>query len=264
VKKAGRDSEISSRPRWPAVASRWIWRRSPARTRLGRAVRRHAAQDGGFESWIVSNIARGAGGASGGFTAGNTQAPTDGTPRASTEALLKTVIKAAWNAGGKPNLLLMGSTQKQNFSGFTGIATQFQEPKGKMATVIGAVDRCVSDFGTPSAVGEPLHARREIRRSSIHAVAHPCGCASGEGVAGAEPAFQAALMTVFEKRLGRGARRAVRRRPGCCRGEAPRRRPLRAGCSRRSRTRSRPSCAACRRTARPKPGSWQAIASDPS
>ena len=56
----------------------------------------------------------------------------------------------------------MGSTQKQNFSGFTGIATQFQEPKGKMATVIGAVDRYVSDFGTLSAVASRYMRGREI------------------------------------------------------------------------------------------------------
>jgi hypothetical protein len=64
---------------------------------------------GGFESWLVSNVSHGASGASGGFSAGNTMAPTDGMQRPSTEALLKTVIKSAWNAGGKPNLLLMGS-----------------------------------------------------------------------------------------------------------------------------------------------------------
>ena len=107
----------------------------------------------------MSNVSRGATGTSGGFSAGNTVAPTDGTQRASTEALLKTVIKAAWNAGGKPNLLLMGSTQKQAFSAFTGIATQYQEPKGKIATVIGAVDRYVSDFGTFSVASRYMRGR---------------------------------------------------------------------------------------------------------
>jgi len=79
---------------------------------------------GGFESWLVSNVSRGAPDASGGFSAGNTVAPTDGTQRASTEALLKTVIRSAWNAGGKPTVLLMGPSQKQTFSGFTGIASR--------------------------------------------------------------------------------------------------------------------------------------------
>ena len=90
---------------------------------------------------------------------------TDGTQRASTEALLKTVIRAAWTAGGKPTILLMGATQKQAFSAFTGIATQYQEPKGKAATVIGAVDRYVSDFGTFNAPWARLN--REGCRSSL-------------------------------------------------------------------------------------------------
>jgi len=163
VKKAGRDSEISYQT---ALAGRRIKMDLEAIACQNQASGAQSGgtprKMGGFESWLVSNVSRGASGASGGFSAGNTVAPTDGTQRTSTEALLKTVIKAAWNAGGKPNLLLMGSTQKQNFSGFTGIATQYQEPKGKMATVIGAVDRYVSDFGTLSAVASRYMRGREI------------------------------------------------------------------------------------------------------
>ena len=163
VKKAGRDSEISYQA---ALAGRRIkmdleaiaCQNQASIAQSGATTRKL----GGFESWLTSNVSRGATGTSGGFTAGNTVAPTDGTQRTSTEALLKTVIKSAWNAGGKPNLLLMGSTQKQNFSAFTGIATQYQEPKGKMATVIGAVDRYVSDFGTFNAVASRYMRGREI------------------------------------------------------------------------------------------------------
>ena len=163
VKKAGRDSEISYQT---ALAGRRIKMdleaivsQNQASVAQSGAVTRKL---GGFESWLVSNVSRGATGASGGFSAGNTAAPTDGTPRASTEALLKTVIRSAWNAGGKPSVLLMGPSQKQTFSGFTGIATQYQEPKGKMATVVGAVDRYVSDFGTLSAMPSRYMRGREI------------------------------------------------------------------------------------------------------
>jgi hypothetical protein len=163
VKKAGRDSEISYQT---ALAGRRIKMDLEAMVSQNQASNAQSGATprrmGGFESWLTSNVSRGAGGASGGFSTGNTVAPTDGTQRASTEALLKTVIRSAWNAGGKPSLLLMGSTQKQNFSAFTGIATQFQEPKGKMATVIGAVDRYVSDFGTMSAVASRYMRGREI------------------------------------------------------------------------------------------------------
>ena len=160
VKKAGRDSEISYQT---ALAGRRIKMDLEAFISQNQAsVGGGTRKLGGFESWLTSNVSRGAGGASGGFTAGNTVAPTDGTQRTSTEALLKTVIKSAWTAGGRPNLLLMGGTQKQNFSGFTGIATQYQEPKGKMATVIGAVDRYVSDFGTFNAIASRYVRGREI------------------------------------------------------------------------------------------------------
>ncbi len=160
VKKAGRDSEISYQT---ALAGRRIKMDLEAFISQNQAsVGGGTRKLGGFESWLTSNVSRGAGGASGGFTAGNTVAPTDGTQRTSTEALLKTVIKSAWTAGGRPNLLLMGGTQKQNFSAFTGIATQYQEPKGKMATVIGAVDRYVSDFGTFNAIASRYVRGREI------------------------------------------------------------------------------------------------------
>ncbi|WP_422001744.1 DUF5309 domain-containing protein [Reyranella sp.] len=163
VKKAGRDSEISYQA---ALAGRRIKMDLEAVCCQNQASQAQSGANprrlGGFESWITSNVSRGAGGASGGFTAGNTVAATDGTQRASTETLLKGVIRAAWTAGGKPTLLLMGAAQKQTFSAFTGIATQFQEPKGKAATVIGAVDRYVSDFGTFNAVASRYLRGREI------------------------------------------------------------------------------------------------------
>lgn len=160
VKKAGRDSEVSYQT---ALFGRRI------KIDLEMALCRNQASTagaprkmGGYESWISSNVSRGATGGSGGFSGSDTVAATDGTQRTSTEALLQTVIKSAWDNGGHPSVLLMGSAQKQNFSGFTGIATQFQEPQGKMATVIGAVDRYVSDFGTFSAVASRWVRGREI------------------------------------------------------------------------------------------------------
>jgi len=107
---------------------------------------------GGFESWISSNTSRGTTGASGGFSGGNTVAATDSAiTRGFTESLLKAVIKSAYDNGGQPNWLLMGSSQKQVFSTFLGIATQYQEPNSKAATIVAAVGRYVSDFGTFNA-----------------------------------------------------------------------------------------------------------------
>lgn len=71
----------------------------------------------GMESWIVTNASRGSGGSGGGFSGGTVAAPTDGTQRAFTEALLKAAQLAAFNAGGKPTQLYMAGGQKQIFSG---------------------------------------------------------------------------------------------------------------------------------------------------
>ena len=160
VKKAGRDSEINYQA---ALAGRRIKMDLEAFISQNQASASGATRKlGGFETWITSNVSRGSTGASGGFTSGNTTAPTDGTQRTSTETLLKGVIRSAWSAGGRPNLLIMGGSQKQTFSGFTGIATQYQTPNSKVATIVSAADRYVSDFGTFTAVASRFVRGREI------------------------------------------------------------------------------------------------------
>jgi hypothetical protein len=149
VKKAGRDSEISYQK---ALAGRRLKMDIEAFLCGNQAsTSADPRKMGGYESWITSNVSRGTTGTNGGFSSGNTVAATDGTQRAFTEVLLKAVIKSAYDNGGRPNWLLMGSFNKQIFSTFSGIATQYQEAKGRTATVVAAVDRYVSDFGTFNA-----------------------------------------------------------------------------------------------------------------
>lgn len=108
---------------------------------------------GSFESWLTTNVSRGATGANGGFSAGVVAAPTDGTQRAFTEVLLKVVVAACYGAGGKPTTLMLGTTQKQTFSAFAGIAVnRFQLNKAQMGAIIGAADVYVSDFGQLAVV----------------------------------------------------------------------------------------------------------------
>jgi hypothetical protein len=103
----------------------------------------------GIQAFITSNDSRGASGADGGFSASpGPAAATDGTQRTWTEALLKAVMVTTFNNGGKPTQLYMGGTHKQQASAFTGIADIRSEVKGKaMATITGAADVYVSDFG---------------------------------------------------------------------------------------------------------------------
>ena len=105
----------------------------------------------GLPAFLTTNVERGTGGANG-TTSGSgsagypNAAATDGTARAITETLLKSVIASCWDEGADPSIVLCGSSQKQTISGFTGNATKYQEVDGKRLTA--AVDIYVSDFGT--------------------------------------------------------------------------------------------------------------------
>jgi hypothetical protein len=82
-----------------------------------------------------------------------TTAPTAGTATAVTEANLKSAMAAAWTDGGEPNMVLCGAVDKQRISAFSGIATQYRDnPQAGPATIIGAADVYVSDFGTVNVV----------------------------------------------------------------------------------------------------------------
>lgn len=116
---------------------------------------------GGLLSWLTSNVSRGSGGTSGGFSGGNTTAAGNGTQRTFTETLLKVGIKSAWDNGGRPRMIMVNSNEKQVASGFTGIATQYNPIGGKIATIVGAIDRYVSDFGTLSLVANRYVSTRD-------------------------------------------------------------------------------------------------------
>lgn len=112
-----------------------------------------ARQSASFESFITSNASRGTGGSNGGFSAGIVAAPTDGTQRAFTETLLKDVMQTCFNNGATPSLIFLGAFNKRVFSTFTGIADIRKDAPGqKMATIIGAADTYLSDFGPLTAI----------------------------------------------------------------------------------------------------------------
>ena len=100
-----------------------------------------ARKTGGFESWIKSNYSKAASGAP---TGGGT-APTDGTQRALTEALLKDVLELAFTNGGEPSLAICGPVNKQKISGFTGRTQARQMIDAN--TVEASVSVYSSDFG---------------------------------------------------------------------------------------------------------------------
>lgn len=114
---------------------------------------------GGLESWFRTNVNRGTGGTSGGYTSSTSQTVAAGDATASylrtfTETRAKAVIRSCWDnsEGGACPLVVVGSYNKEKASQFKGIATpQQQYPMGpksaKALAIIGAVDIYVSDFG---------------------------------------------------------------------------------------------------------------------
>lgn len=155
VDKAGRDSEIGYQTMKQGRQIKMDIETTLLKNQASNAESGSTPRKlGGFPSWITSNDSRGSGGSDGGFSSGNTAAATNGTQRTFTETLLKAGLKSAWDNGGHPEQILLSSTHKQTFSGFTGIATQYQEAKGKIATVVAAVDRYVGDFGTYTVAAE--------------------------------------------------------------------------------------------------------------
>lgn len=109
-----------------------------------------ARKTGSLEAYFSTNVSRGASGSSGGFSSSNWAAATDGTQRAFTESLLKTVLQSVWNSGGNAQVMMVGGTQKQNVSAFTGLSSRID--KSEDLTTYAAIDVYVSDFGSINIV----------------------------------------------------------------------------------------------------------------
>ena len=164
VNKAGRNSELSYQ-----LAKK----SSELKRDMEAILTRNQAADAGdssnarntasLEAWLRTNTSRGTGTTDGanptlsGTTSGYpnaaaTDASNDGL-REFTETLLKDVIQSVWTEGGDPSILMVGPTQKQKASTFTGIASQrYMAPNDGPTTIIGAADIYISDFGSVSIV----------------------------------------------------------------------------------------------------------------
>ena len=112
---------------------------------------------GSIGSWVATNDVFGSGGASG---ATGATARTDGTQRALTEDLLKSVIKSVWTAGGNPSVIMTGPFNKQKVSGFTGGSTRFDASEDK--TLYASIDVYSSDFGDLEVVPNRFSRDRDL------------------------------------------------------------------------------------------------------
>ena len=124
------------------------------------SVARGTASLGAF---IKTNVDMQTNGTNPSYTTLPNSARTDGNVRTFTETILKNVIQQVWAAGGAPKILMTGPVNKQRVSGFAGIASSRFNINGgeKPATLIGAVDLYVSDFGTVAVIANRFQRERD-------------------------------------------------------------------------------------------------------
>jgi hypothetical protein len=124
------------------------------------SVARGTASLGAF---IKTNVDMQTNGVNPSYTTLPNSARTDGNVRAFTETILKNVIQQVWASGGTPKILMVGPVNKQRVSTFAGIASsRFNIDGGaKPATIVGAVDLYVSDFGNVATVANRFQRERD-------------------------------------------------------------------------------------------------------
>ena len=116
-----------------------------------------------LQAWVKTNVDKQTDGTNPSYTTLPNSARTDGTVRTFTETILKNVIQQVWAAGGTPKILMTGPVNKQRVSGFSGIASSRFNINGgeKPATLVGAVDLYVSDFGNVATVANRFQRERD-------------------------------------------------------------------------------------------------------
>ena len=116
-----------------------------------------------LQAFIKTNYDMQTNGANPSYTTVPTGARSDGNVRTFTETILKNVIQQVWTSGGTPKILMTGPVNKQRVSGFSGIASsRFNIDGGaRPATIIGAADIYVSDFGNVQVVPNRFQRERD-------------------------------------------------------------------------------------------------------
>ena len=116
-----------------------------------------------LQAFIKTNVDMQTNGVNPSYTTLPSSARTDGNVRTFTETILKNVIQKVWTSGGTPKILMCGPVNKQRVSGFAGIASSRFNINGgeKPATLIGAVDIYVSDFGNVSVIANRFQRERD-------------------------------------------------------------------------------------------------------
>lgn len=170
MKKAGKTSDVSyeraKKGRELKIDMEVMMLSNQASQAGSDAIARRSA---GLRAWIATNDSMGSGGASGGYNSGTgaVDAATNGTQRTFTKTILDGLIEGTYNAGGNPDLLMVSPYVKRVFSTFmsdANVAPQRMTTSAtKQATIVGAADSYLSDYGLIDVVPN----RQMIRSPSL-------------------------------------------------------------------------------------------------
>jgi len=111
-----------------------------------------ARKTAGLKCYIKTNYDKDAGGAIPTYTTLANDTWDDGTQRAFTETIAKNVLQQCYTSGANVSTIMVGPWNKQVFSGFSGVVELMANQGRAQATIIGAANTYVSDFGTLSVI----------------------------------------------------------------------------------------------------------------
>ncbi|WP_054074753.1 DUF5309 domain-containing protein [Comamonas testosteroni] len=161
VDKAGRKSEVAYQKAKKMIElKRDIEFAAINNTTAVTAATGVAPQARGIAGWLATNNSLGATGVA--PNPDTNTAPTDGTLRTFTEAMLKDVGQKCWEQGGDPSLLFVPAALRATVSGFTGVAQKTNDVKSKAATTVATADIYVGDFGTYTVVNSRHQRARDV------------------------------------------------------------------------------------------------------
>lgn len=119
----------------------------------------------GLNAWVKTNTDTGTGGGDPTYTSGVPSAVrTDGTKRAFTETILKSVMQSGYTEGAEFSTLMVGPVNKQKVSAFSGVVTRnydISNADPKPTAVIASVDVYVGDFHTVRVIPNRFQRERD-------------------------------------------------------------------------------------------------------
>jgi hypothetical protein len=130
-------------------------------------------RSGGLPTWLTTNVSRGSGGSSGGFSSGVTTVETTGTLRAWTKAQTDTLLQSIYQQGGDVTTVVTSPWNKGVFATFMSDANvaEFKYAAGKGTnTIIGTADIYEGPLGTVKVVPNRVMATAAATARRVYAI----------------------------------------------------------------------------------------------